>query len=128
MSRFSRSTWKFFTESSKTERYIALGSVGAAPDMHLFRGIVHTKSGEKLRQKGGLSYTRMRELLQKLAELGLDAKQFGLHSLRSGGASVGANAGCRTGFLNAMAGGVLKTLKMVTSKILLRADYPCLKA
>ena len=76
------------------ERYIAMGSVGAASDMHLFRGIVHTKSGENLRQKGGLSYTCMRELLlQKLAELGLDAKQFGLHSLRSGGASAAANAG-----------------------------------
>ena len=36
----------------------------------------------------------MRELLlQKLAELGLDAKQFGLHSLRCGGASGAAIAG-----------------------------------
>ena len=36
----------------------------------------------------------MRELvLQKLAALGLDPKQFGLHSLRSGGASAAANAG-----------------------------------
>lgn len=76
------------------ERHIALGNVSAAPDMHLFRGIIHTKSGEKLRQKGGLSYTRMRELLlHKLAELGLDSKQFGLHSLRSGGASAAANVG-----------------------------------
>ena len=36
----------------------------------------------------------MRELiLQNLAALGLDPKQFGLHSLRSGGASAAANAG-----------------------------------
>ena len=36
----------------------------------------------------------MRELvLQKLAALGLDPKLFGLHSLRSGGASTAANAG-----------------------------------
>ena len=36
----------------------------------------------------------MRELvLQKLAALGFDPKQFGPHSLRSGGASAAANAG-----------------------------------
>ncbi len=36
----------------------------------------------------------MRELfLQKIAELGYDPKQFGLHSLRAGGASTAANAG-----------------------------------
>ena len=69
---------------------------GFFPDMLLFRGIVHTiyKSGEQLRKKGGISYTRARELvLQKLAALGLDPKRFGLHSLRSGGVSAAANAG-----------------------------------
>ena len=56
--------------------------------------VVHTKSGEKLKKKGGLSYTRMREIvLEKLSELGLDRKLFGLHSLRSGGASAAASAG-----------------------------------
>ena len=75
------------------ERYSRLGSIGGSPDMLLFRGIVHTKSGEQLRKKGGI-YTRVRELvLQKLAALGLDPKRFGLHSLRSGGASAAANAG-----------------------------------
>ena len=73
------------------ERYSKLGGIGGSPDMLLFRGIVHTKSGEQLRKKG--SY-RVRELvLQKLAALGLDPKRFGLHSLRSGGASAAANAG-----------------------------------
>ena len=44
--------------------------------------------------KRSLSYTRLRELfLSKLSELGFDPKQFGLHSLRSGGASAAANAG-----------------------------------
>ena len=32
-------------------------------------------------------------LLDKLKAVGLDPKQFGLHSLRSGGASAAANAG-----------------------------------
>ena len=41
-----------------------------------------------------LWWPRVRELvLEKLKELGLDPKQFGLHSLRAGGASVAANAG-----------------------------------
>ena len=76
------------------ERYMELGKVGSSPELPLFRGVVRTKLGEQLRKKGGISYTRVRELvLQKLAALGLDPKQFGLHSLRSGGASAAANAG-----------------------------------
>ena len=36
----------------------------------------------------------MRELiLEKLSAIGLDSRKFGLHSLRSGGASAAANAG-----------------------------------
>ena len=41
-----------------------------------------------------LSYTRSREiLLDALEKVGLDKTQFGLHSLRSGGASSAANKG-----------------------------------
>ena len=32
-------------------------------------------------------------MLEKLGEVGLDKSKFGLHSLRSGGASAAANAG-----------------------------------
>ena len=64
-----------------------------SPDLHLFRAIVRTKNGIQL-CKQGLSYTRMRELLrEKLTDVGLDANKFGLHSLRSGGATAAANAG-----------------------------------
>ena len=53
-----------------------------------------TKSGEHLRKDGGLSYTRLRELLlEKVAQLGFDPALFGMHSLRAGGATVAANAG-----------------------------------
>ena len=53
----------------------------------LFRGIVVSKSGER-------SYPCLRELvLGRLSELGFDVKQFGLHSLRSGGATAVAQAG-----------------------------------
>ena len=76
------------------ERYLHMSKVVARRDRCLFRAIVSTKAGQKLRESGAVSYTRMRELvLEKLTALGLNAKQFGLHSLRSGGASAAANAG-----------------------------------
>ena len=76
------------------DRYMELAMTGSSPELPLFRGKVHTKSGERLRKKGCFSYTRMREIvLEKLSELGLDRKLFGLHSLRSGGASAAAGAG-----------------------------------
>lgn len=76
------------------EKYFARAQLSSSSNLLLFRGITHTKSGERLRSTGGLSYTRMRELfMAKLKELGYDAKQFGLHSLRAGGATAAANAG-----------------------------------
>lgn len=77
-----------------SERYFSLGGISGSPDLHLFRGITRSKKCVKLRRKGGLSYTRMRELLlEKLVKIGLDPKKYGLHSLRSGGATAAANAG-----------------------------------
>ena len=58
--------------------------------------ILPTYQGRKkgLRATGHLSYTRMRELLiDRLESLGYPAYQFGIHSLRSGGASAAAQAG-----------------------------------
>ena len=76
------------------ERYVTMANIGKDETKHFFRGITTTKTGEKLRQGGGLSYSRARELmLSKLEALGLDKRKFGLHSLRAGGASAAANAG-----------------------------------
>lgn len=76
------------------QRYIMLANIDCKEDKFLFRGLVATKSGQKLRDSGSISYTRVRELvLEKLAAINLDTKRFGLHSLRSGGASAAANAG-----------------------------------
>ena len=76
------------------QRYFKLGDIQGNADKLLFRGLSSTKQGYYLHTSGGLSCTRVRELvLEKLKELGLDTKQFGLHSLRSGGASAAANAG-----------------------------------
>ena len=74
--------------------YMRMAIVTGACEKYLFRAIVNTKNGQRLRESGGISYTRMRELvLKKLSAIGLDPKRFGLHSLRSGGASAAANAG-----------------------------------
>ena len=42
------------------ERYIAMTKIDLRSKARLFRGIVHTKQGERLRTSGTLSYTRMR--------------------------------------------------------------------
>ena len=76
------------------EHYMKKASIQGSDVKFLFRGLVNTKSGTKLRDTGGLSYTRVCEVvLDKLSAIGLDRHQFGLQSLRSGGASAAANAG-----------------------------------
>lgn len=76
------------------ERYVAAAEISLSSELHLFRGVTRTSKGERLRPSGSLSYTRMRELfLAKLDQLGYDRSQFGLHSLRAGGATAAASAG-----------------------------------
>eukprot|EP00731_Ephydatia_muelleri_P035751 Em0155g6a len=76
------------------ERYCLMGEVDHSSQAKLFRGIVHAKSGERLRKEGGLSYTTLREhLLETLSQLGFDPALFGMHSLRAGGATAADNAG-----------------------------------
>ena len=53
-----------------------------------------TKTGKCLRGTGGLSYSRVCELmLWKLSDLGYDAAKFGMHSFQAVGATAAANAG-----------------------------------
>ena len=79
---------------SMMQRYFSMGQLVHDSQDYLFRGIMHTKSGECLRKGGGLSYSRLRELLlEKISSLGMDPKLFGMHSLRAGGATAAANAG-----------------------------------
>ena len=60
---------------------------------YLFRLIQKTKNGEKLRESGKISDTCLRDLFnKKLVALGILAREFGLHSLRAGGATTAANA------------------------------------
>ena len=75
------------------ERYWNWGKISGGIDGLLFRGLTQTKQGYHLRPSGGISYSRVRELLlDKLKEVGLNPKEFGLHSLRSGSATAAANA------------------------------------
>ena len=77
---------------SMLEKYTILGEIDMASELSLYRGISKVKGKEKLRAAGGLSYTRMRELvLGKIREMGYDAKEFGLHSFRAGGATMAAS-------------------------------------
>ena len=60
----------------------------------LFRLLVITRNGQRLRDSASLSYARAQELVLGMLEaIDLDQKQFSLHSLPAGGASAVANAG-----------------------------------
>ena len=83
------------------EQYMKLDEIiGGLDKLVYLGGLYSTKQGYQLRDSGGISYTRVHELvLEKLNAIGPDAKQFDMHSLRSGGASAAANAGVPDGLL-----------------------------
>ena len=67
------------------EHYIEIAKIDHKSKLNVFRDVVKTKNGERLRAAGSISYTRMRELfLSKVEDLGYDLKQFSLHSLIKG--------------------------------------------
>ena len=73
---------------------MARTGMSCASDQFIFRPIQNTKHGETLRESGHISYTCLKDLFKrKLSKLGFEAAEFGLHSLRSGGATAAANAG-----------------------------------
>ncbi len=77
-----------------TRRYLSMANEPLESQELLFCAIVKTKKGETLRASGGISYTSMREVvLEQLRSIGLDTKQFGIHSLRAGGATAVVQAG-----------------------------------
>ncbi|XP_065904717.1 integrase/recombinase xerD homolog isoform X3 [Dysidea avara] len=76
------------------EQYMARTGMRWGDDCYLFRAIQRTKNGETLRQSGHISYSCVMDLFKKkMSKLGFEAPEFGLHSLRSGGATTAANAG-----------------------------------
>lgn len=79
------------------QRYISLAGIDLDSDMFLFRSISFMKKSNTfiLRKKNEkLSYTRTREIVRSaLATLGVNIRNFGLHSLRSGGATAACKFG-----------------------------------
>ena len=78
-----------------TRRYFVLAGIDNQCDEYIFRGIENTKTVQKPRKiDKPLRYTTIRgHVLDFLANIGLDSKNFGLHSLRSSGALATANLG-----------------------------------
>ena len=77
------------------KRYVETADILLSSPEKLFSKVYYVAALKcyKLRP-GGLSYSRAREIvLQAFESLGYDKKKFGLHSLRSGGATAAANAG-----------------------------------
>jgi integrase len=78
------------------DRYLKLAGTSENSVDYIFRSVSFCKSTDsyKLRNSGQISYTRAREiLLSALEAVGLEKRKFGLHSLRSGGATAAAAAG-----------------------------------
>ena len=91
----------------------------------VFRTVVNSKDGETLHKSSGLIYSRLRELLlEKISMLGMDPRQFGMHSLRAGGATAAANAGVP---LRGMADGGLSQLRTAMSRTRWTVVYLCLR-
>ena len=77
------------------QRYFVAASFSAGSEEFIFRPVVFLRSTGtyKLRGSVPLSYTRAREIvLSAFDSIGLPKQDYGLHSLRAGGASAAANA------------------------------------
>ena len=80
--------------NDNSNNYIFWSVVKTNSNNYIFQSVVKTKSGYKLHKSRKLSYTRAREiLLGNLEKVGLPKGSFGLHSLRSGGATTAGNSG-----------------------------------
>jgi len=78
---------------SMLEHYLLIVSITTGDSRPLFRAIQKTKHGEKLHESGHISCSCLRSLyMKKISDLGFPAQEFGLHSLRAGGATAAANA------------------------------------
>ena len=74
------------------EKYLTMANIKSDSLDFIFRPLCFCKTTNSYKLRSGkLSYTTAREiLLSSLERLGLNKKMFGLHSLRSGGASAAA--------------------------------------
>lgn len=77
------------------ELYLSWSGINRENSKFLFRNLSKVEGSYRLRSvKKPITYTRMRELLiDAFKEFVPDIKKYGLHSLRSGGATASANSG-----------------------------------
>ena len=76
------------------ESYLSETGTLLSDQRWLFRPICKANKSEKLRESGCISYSCLRDLFKKkLKDLGYNPDEFGLHSLRAGGATAAANSG-----------------------------------
>ena len=76
--------------------YLSAFKIPHNSDEFIFRKVSFLKKSDSyvLRKGDHISYNRAREiLLENLRKIGLDSSKFGMHSLRSGGATQVANCG-----------------------------------
>ncbi|KAK3091197.1 hypothetical protein FSP39_017889 [Pinctada imbricata] len=82
---------------SMLSKYIEKANISPSSEEYLFRQLTYFKKSESFRLRKvnkPISYTRSREIILLAFEsIGLDKSKFGLHSLRSGGATAAASAG-----------------------------------
>ena len=67
--------------------------IGKDKEAFLIPTLHKTKKGHRASKDKGISYTRMGEIFHERMKLGGEDKNYGLHSLRSGGASAAAQNG-----------------------------------
>ena len=79
------------------ERYLKLADLKTSSHEYVFRSMTYCKKSCSYKLRSGnqpLSYTRSREIvLDAFEAIGMDKSKFGLHSLRSGGATSAAASG-----------------------------------
>ena len=77
------------------ERYLDLANIENYSENFIFRGVTKSKQSERLWFKDQpISYSSVRDDIKRvIKDIDLDHKQYGVHSLRSGGASAAANLG-----------------------------------
>ena len=79
------------------QRYFTLAEIKLDSEEFIFRSLTYFKSTSRysLNQRNApISYTTAREcVLKATIGIGLDSREFGLHSLRAGGATAATNIG-----------------------------------
>ena len=88
-------TWHITCPYALLNRYIQAAGIDCSSNLMFFRSLHFVKSNASYTLRStGISYTRTREVvLNAFSQVGYSTKLFGLHSLRSGGATAATNAG-----------------------------------